>query len=113
MSDASAVSAVYGPSGYSSTPAGIETNERSSGVRPGGVPDHAGGEGDERAQRRRRAANQHEGGAVALDPPLGARDPLRSEVQPAPVALDERGAAGAPERPPAERAGEVAERPGG
>ena len=67
-----------GPSGNSSTPAGIETNERTSGVS------------------RPKSTNA---AAVALEPALGAREALRAEVQPAAVALDQRPPAGAPERP--------------
>ena len=54
--------------------------------------EHAGGDRDEGAHQRRQPAEEHERGAVALEPALGAREALRPEMQPAPVALDQRAA---------------------
>ena len=74
--------------------------------------ERAGRDRDERPDERREAAEEHRGAAVAVEPALGAVERLGRDVQPPPVAVEERPSAAAADRPADERAGEVAERPG-
>src|SRR6266542_2853816 len=48
------------------------------------------GEGDERPDHRRREPEQHRERAEAIEPALGTIEPVRRDVQPAAVALEER-----------------------
>src|SRR6185436_17441196 len=74
--------------------------------------EHPGRDRDERPKHRRDAAEGHDPVAPALERPLGSLELLRTEVEPAAVALDEGTAAVAPDRPAGDRAEDVPDRAG-
>src|SRR4051812_18027997 len=86
-------------------------DRRQDDVPPEGHLEHPRRDRDERANDRRDAADQHREVVPAVEPALGAFEVLGRQVEPAPVALEQRAAAVATDRPADDRAGEVAERP--
>src|SRR6185437_11258416 len=88
------------------------TDERQNGVRSERHLEDTGRDRDERADERRHAPDEDADVAPPLEPPLGTVETLRSHVQPAAPALEQRTAAVAPDPPADQRSDEVTERPG-
>src|SRR5213078_4741438 len=76
------------------------TRDRQRGVRPERHAEDPGRNRDERAHDRRDPSQQYAPRAPALEPPLGALEPLGAQVEEASVLFRERPAA-APAGPPA------------
>src|SRR5581483_2358669 len=76
------------------------------------LAEETGGDGDERADHRRREAERDRDSAEALEPALGSVHPLLRDVKPLAVALDQRPPSVEPDRPADARADGVAEHAG-
>src|SRR5262249_29613640 len=69
-----------------------------------------GGEGDERADHRSGEAERNGDAIEAVEPSLGALDPLRRDVQPFAVALEQGSSAVPADRPAADRTDRIPDR---